>query len=191
MTVLVVADLNLDSASQLAEHALRVPELQGGRIDLVLACGPLVQPRRDLSPYLDRWQRRRRRQQQPESMSRTEAQSLSPELTAACEGLVTGALSQLESIVCRVLWVPSKETDPVTTTVTATNAISSSATDGNGTTTTTMGNGEAERRLTPNARNIHGKWMSLAPGIGCCGVAQDRNESLRGNDDGLRGQNIQ
>eukprot|EP00934_Nitzschia_sp_Nitz4_P002975 Nitzschia sp. Nitz4//scaffold317_size20466//16181//18064//NITZ4_008667-RA/size20466-processed-gene-0.12-mRNA-1//1//CDS//3329547548//2965//frame0 len=76
------------------------------------------------------------------------------EETAALEGLVTAALSQLESIVCRVVFVPGKS-DPLTTiTSTASGGISYTR----------------ERRLTPNSRNIHQHWMPLSPGLGCAGL---------------------
>jgi hypothetical protein len=75
------------------------------------------------------------------------------EETAALEGLMTAALSQLESIVCRVVFVPGRS-DPIT-------AITSSSTSVSYT---------KERRLTPNSRNIHQHWMPLSPGLGCAGL---------------------
>lgn len=89
----------------------------------------------------------------------------SREEAAALEGLVTAAISQLESIVCRVVVLPGGKTDPVTLSV---------------------GQGELgvstcsehrndisiyERRLTPNSRNIHQRWMPIGPGIGIAGLA--------------------
>ena len=67
---------------------------------------------------------------------------------------MTAALSQLESIVCRVVFVPGK-TDPLTT---ITSSVSSLAYT-------------KERRLTPNSRNIHQNWMPLSPGLGCAGLS--------------------
>ena len=236
LCIMVVADVSLTSASRLAEHALRAPELLGGCVDLVLVGGPLVRPALDLRPYHHHHRpsshgRRRVRHGRPyPSSSSTNPNnhptgqqqrynnnnnnnhngnastttsgstmandnhnsstavstpttlltggsgslsspptsnnnnnnnnqgSSSPEWIAACEGLVTGALSQLESIVCRVLFVPAIGHDPITTTTTTT-------------TTTTSTSQPYELRLTPNARNIQSKLLPLAPRLGCIGVA--------------------
>ena len=56
---------------------------------------------------------------------------------------MTAALSQLESIVCRVLYIPG-DTDPIFH--------------------------KMKRRLTPNSRNLHNQWMPLCPGLGCAGL---------------------
>lgn len=133
LCLLVVADMDLPSASALAEAALtKLPE-GGTLVDGILACGPFLSDD-TLRQYL----------QQP-----TEIPSDSPVLVYAREGLVTGCLSQLESIVCRVAWVPS-------------------AAGGND--PSTLFSEEEERRLTPNSRNIHKRHLPLAPGLACCGM---------------------
>jgi hypothetical protein len=70
---------------------------------------------------------------------------------------MTAALSQLESIVCRVVFVPGR-TDPITT-------ITSSSDNSQNPFSYTK-----ERRLTPNSRNIHQHWTPLSPGLGCAGL---------------------
>ncbi|CAJ1926420.1 unnamed protein product [Cylindrotheca closterium] len=80
------------------------------------------------------------------------------EENAALEGLMTAALSQLESIVCRVLYIPG-ETDPIFH--------------------------KMKRRLTPNSRNIHQQWMPLCPGLGCAGLLHldwGKYEAMYGGD---------
>jgi hypothetical protein len=91
----------------------------------------------------------------------------SKEETAALEGLVTAAISQLESIVCRVVVVPGGKTDPITISLGQggddDDVVDSELTSNDAST--------SERRLTPNSRNIHQRWMPLAPGIGIAGLA--------------------
>ena len=105
------------------------------------------------------------------------------EETAALEGLMTAALSQLESIVCRVVFVPGRS-DPVSTITSSSsgsnNNHNSSSSMFNGTNPASSGNNSnsyynqlfytKERRLTPNSRNIHRHWMPLSPGLGCGGL---------------------
>jgi hypothetical protein len=118
------------------------------------------------------------------------------EETAALEGLVTAAISQLESIVCRVVFVPSK-TDPVTTLLLSSSMDDKKQDDGNvvqqqqqqqqqnaneATTTATPSSfpttTPTPRRLTPNSRNVHQQWIPLAPGLGVAGLAQLQWEKL-------------
>mmetsp|Transcript_20318 Transcript_20318/g.49823 ORF Transcript_20318/g.49823 Transcript_20318/m.49823 type:complete len:517 (+) Transcript_20318:294-1844(+) len=83
------------------------------------------------------------------------------EENAALEGLMTAALSQLESIVCRVLYIPG-ETDPIFH--------------------------KMKRRLTPNSRNLHQQWMPLCPGLGCAGLLHldwSKYEAIYGGDGGI------
>lgn len=134
LALLVVADIDLSSAARLAEHALFTPALQGGRVDCILVCGPLV---KDLEPY---YNHRRR------------MNTSTPELNCAKEGLITGALSQLESIVCRVIWIPSVEHDPIT-------LLKNSM-----------------LRLTPNSRNVHNQCLPLARGLCCMGMVKRKQE---------------
>ena len=74
------------------------------------------------------------------------------EETAALEGLMTAALSQLESIVCRVVYCPGSS-DPLSTLVARKQQHRCH-----------------HQRLTPNSRNIHQQWIPLAPGLGCGGL---------------------
>lgn len=169
--IMVVADLDLASASALAEYAVqqkKYQEFDASLIDLCIACGPFCRDE-DLNSYLAGRQqqicasRRLRRLPPPqlphaavnaESSSNDSTISFwsktpffrSQEETAALEGLMTAALSQLESIVCRVLYCPGTS-DPLSTLATP-----------------------KDQRLTPNSRNLHQQWMPLAPGLGCAGL---------------------
>lgn len=160
--ILVVSDIDLSSASELAEYALEQKNVfDASRIDLCIALGPFCRDN-DLMSYLTgRQQRKRffarqeRYQQQEISSDDTAEESLSSgdtwssffrsrEDTAALEGLMTAAISQLESIVCRVLYIPGC-LDPLTTFL-------------------------SPMRLTPNSHNVHKQWLPLAPGLGCGGL---------------------
>ena len=164
LCLLVVADMDLPSASMLAEAALRELPKGGTLVDGILACGPFVTPE-SLHPYL---------QQQHDDELSPMARMMSPELTCALEGLVTGCLSQLESIACRVMWIPSTDRDP------------STLWSHNGNSNPFLGNvpsfhrrglderhgdDEREKRLTPNSRSVHRQSLPLAPGLSCCGFA--------------------
>ena len=81
--------------------------------------------------------------------------SRTKEETAGLEGLMTAALSQLESIVCRVVYCPGFS-DPITSMVAAPHHHHNSLTN--------------HQRLTPNSRNIHKQWLPLAPALGCAGL---------------------
>lgn len=144
--ILVVADLDLPSAAALAEYTLqqRNQVFDASRIDLCIACGPFSRDE-DLRSYQSRRRRTKTNktvQQSPFVRSR--------EQTAALEGLVTAALSQLENIVCRVVFCPGS-TDPITTILPG-------------------DDGREKLRLTPNARNIHQQWLPLVPSLGCAGL---------------------
>jgi hypothetical protein len=167
-----VSDVDLPSASALAEYTLLQNNqvFDASRIDLCIACGPFCRDE-DLLPYLKGKQRKQLQHifeddrnhgrnrsshssnnynQQQRGSSRSSAWSSvffrSQEETAAMEGLVTAAISQLESIVCRVVFCPGS-TDPISTSTSA-----------------------EEMRFTPNSRNIHRQWLPLAPGLGCAGL---------------------
>lgn len=167
LCLLVVADMDLPSASLLAEAALRELPKGGTLVDGILACGPFVTPQ-SLEPYLPNQQipssltwlssrshLKNEHQQPQQNHHHHHHHHLSLELTHALEGLVTGCLSQLESIACRVAWIPSTLHDPRTLFVLDRSRSS---------------NWE-EKRLTPNARNIHRQTLPLAPGLSCCGLA--------------------
>jgi len=146
LRILVVADIDLNAASALAEYSLQQKNrvFDASRIDLCIACGPFCRDE-DLLPYLAGNHRQASHRRRPRDTSYTPF-FRSREETAALEGLFTAALSQLESIVCRVVYVPGA-TDPLTTVV---NPLPS--------------------RLTPNSRNIHQQWLPLAPGLGCAAL---------------------
>lgn len=166
--ILLVSDVDLPSASALAEYTLLQNNqvFDASRIDLCIACGPFCRDE-DLLPYLKGKQRKQLqhifdddRNHRSSSQSsnnhqhrrggRSSAWSSvffrSQEETAAMEGLVTAAISQLESIVCRVVFCPGS-TDPMSTSTSP-----------------------EELRFTPNSRNIHRQWLPLAPGLGCAGL---------------------
>ncbi|CAB9498371.1 expressed unknown protein [Seminavis robusta] len=161
--ILLVSDIDLPSASALAEYTLLQNNqvFDASRIDLCIACGPFCRDE-DLLPYLRGKQRKRLQDLLEDERKRNNKQQLnggnrtspawssvffrSREETAALEGLVTAAISQLESIVCRVVFCPGN-TDPLTTSTSA-----------------------EDLRFTPNSRNIHRQWLPLAPGLGCAGL---------------------
>lgn len=149
LRILVVADLDLPSASALAEYSLQKNnlELDASMVDLCIACGSFARDE-DLYPYLRGKNARGSLHSQQEIRKDPAANPFfySREETAALEGLMTAALSQLESIVCRVVYCPGAQ-DPVTTLFS-----------------------DRSRRLTPNSRNLHQQWLPLAPGIGCAAL---------------------
>jgi hypothetical protein len=153
LRILVIADIDLKSAAALAEHSLQNQQLGGGNIDCIIASGPFARDE-DIRQYLQG--RYCRIQRKPHQRSRQE--------TAALEGIMSSTLSQLESIVCRVVYVPHP-TDPLTT---------------------QCPSKEYSRehiRLTCNSVNIHEQWLPLAPRIGCCGfsgIASRQQERLYG-----------
>jgi hypothetical protein len=95
----------------------------------------------------------------------------SREETAALEGLVTAAISQLESIVCRVVVVPGGTTDPITISLGQSGQDASDESADDDTDDDDSNLDARERRLTPNSRNIHQRWMPLGPGLGIAGLA--------------------
>lgn len=155
--ILLVSDVDLPSASALAEYTLLQQNevFDASRIDLCIACGPFCRDE-DLMPYLKGKQRSRLHQLLEEGNNRQQVDGRPPwsssvffrsqEETAAMEGLVTAAISQLESIVCRVVFCPGS-TDPMSTSTSP-----------------------EDLRFTPNSRNIHRQWLPLAPGLGCAGL---------------------
>jgi hypothetical protein len=179
LRIVAVSDLDLPSASALAEYALTHSNISGGQVDLLIACGPFCRDD-DLTPYLTRGTARTHsqhttraahasvvasllspsQQQQQQQRSTPPIRQRTPELTAALEGIMTGALSQLEAIVCRVCFCPAGPDDPETTL---------KIPDGE----------DGPLRLTPNSRNIHGEWLPLAPALGCAGLSVHAHETFQ------------
>jgi hypothetical protein len=170
--ILVVADVDLKSASALAEYTLQQKNqvFDASRIDLCIACGPFCRDQ-DLLPYL-RGKQKTARQNLHQSQLKSPETANTPffrsqEETVALEGLMTAALSQLESIVCRVVYCPGSS-DPLTTLLSA-------------------------KRLTPNSRNVHRQWLPMVPGLGCAALFYlDAPQILmssggKGGDDGGNG----
>jgi hypothetical protein len=132
-------------------------------IDLIIAAGPCSRDEDLISYYRGKQKKKNARSSDsyfPGHTSDKLSDNLAPflrsaEKTAALEGLMTAALSQLENIVCRVVYCPGFN-DPVSTMVP--------------TTLTGMYNELSYKRLTPNSRNIHQQWMPLAPGLGCAAL---------------------
>jgi hypothetical protein len=156
LRILAVADIDLASAAALAEYALHESDLGGGNVDLCIACGPFCRDQDLHTRYLQGRSKIRHDNttKSPQTRSREE--------TAALEGLMSGALSQLESIVCRVVFLPHS-TDPCTT----------------------LNKKEKHLRLTPNSINLDERWLHLAPGIGCCGYCE---QGLETGQDGVHVQ---
>jgi len=157
LRILVVADLDLKSAAALAEFALREGQndgshhhqndstssrLKDGNIDLCVVCGPFIHHHSSENSIMKENNFTEDGFPGKNEMTRQDM--------CANEGIITGILSQLESIVCRVLFVPLAVQDPLSTSDTL--AI-------------------RHERLTPNARNIQRRWMPLAPGLGCTGLS--------------------
>lgn len=184
LRILVVANVDLQAASNLAEAALGEVDNPLRHVDLCIACGPFCRPdelnryyqgrqlqlrssRYHHHPYDQQQQHQHQHQQhqfnaplmsppplitspfkqqqqqqdQHNNNSKRKAKKSREEI-AALEGLMTAALSQLESIVCRVSYVPGT-IDPIIQ--------------------------NDKRRLTPNSRNLHNHWMPVGPGLGCAG----------------------
>jgi hypothetical protein len=159
LRILVVADVDLQSTSALAEYALWLQndenaasidatDIGGGNVDMVIACGPLVR-NDDLVPYLNPRARKRLQQQQQQQQH---SDRRTPELEAAMEGVITACLAQLETIACRLVFVPNARTDPLATQI------------------------HTHHHWTPNSRNVHQQWLPLAPGLGCAGSAYGMEE---------------
>jgi len=171
--ILVVADIDLPSAAALAEYCLqqRNTLFDASRIDLCIACGPFCRDE-DVLTYLRGKHRLRKlkpcsppvhyhHDTTSASNHRQHSQFPTPfsrnkEETAGLEGLLTASLSQLESIVCRVVYCPGTS-DPITSMVPPTSH-------------STRQQQDTSRRLTPNSRNIHKQWLPLAPSLGCAGL---------------------
>lgn len=205
ITLLVVADVDLRSASQLSEYALQ------NRIDadLCVACGPFCRDD-DLAPYrrgggsissgscASTSERRRRTaaeaatklllseaggEQEKDSFvdSLVMMSSASPlfrtrEHTSALEGILTATLSQLENIVCRVVYCPGS-TDPITVGYCwnhhpkPLSATSPSAAPSQPPPPSRPSASLAwPRRLTPNSRNVNRQWLPIAPGLGAAAL---------------------
>jgi hypothetical protein len=83
------------------------------------------------------------------------------EQTSALEGLLTATLSQLENIVCRVVYCPGS-TDPITS------CLGQAAVPNEelGASSAAHHQSHHPRRYTPNSRNLHRQWLPLAPGLG-------------------------
>lgn len=125
-----------------------------------------------------------------------------PELDASHEGVITSTLAQLENIVCRVLYVPGQGDPPslfgrkadaevesaVWSSTKKYDAALSRASqqwpgeviekcpEESGSSCGDLAT-EAEltphKRLTPNSRNVHRRWIQLGPGLGIAGLARD------------------
>jgi hypothetical protein len=164
LTVMVCADIDLKSASALAEYTLQQKNriFDATAIDLIIAVGPCTRDS-DLLQYCQGGKQQQRmnlktrrrvqptQQHTPPHYADINRDAMAPffrsrEELAALEGLMTAALSQLESIVCRVVYCPGWE-DPLT-----------------------VLQPRNVKRLTPNSRNLHQQWLPLAPGLGCAGL---------------------
>lgn len=208
ITIMVCADIDLQSTSALAEYTLQQKNrvFDANAIDLIIAVGPCARDT-DLLRYCqgsggaamgrnssasssNRQQRtngrtrRQRMQQASQQQHTTQPQYYSGkfvqhfdnamvpffrtrEESAALEGLVTAALSQLESVVCRVVYCPGWQ-DPLTVLQPPQRCSSNSCSSASS--SSCMINNNNTKRLTPNSRNLHQQWLPLAPGLGCAGL---------------------
>ncbi|KAL7579417.1 hypothetical protein ACA910_014083 [Epithemia clementina (nom. ined.)] len=169
--------------------------LDSSRIDLCIACGPFGREE-DVRPYMtgstDKSFNGNSRSTRASAASVSSKQTMSTststtplevpfsrskEETSGLEGLLTAALSQLEAIVCRVVYCPGLS-DPITTMVSLPlasslpdNKINHHHQNGNDQNNYRRNNSKSyHRRLTPNSRNIHKQWLPLAPALGCAGL---------------------
>jgi hypothetical protein len=168
--ILVVADIDLPSASWLAEYTLQQQRgknqskiiFDAGRIDLCIACGSFcrdddLRPYQSLANQLQQQKARRSHAAQQQQQQQQHQQWCinntpffrSREETAALEGLLTASLSQLESIVCRVIYCPGA-TDPLTTLVSPSTASSNSSSS-NGNNRTSSETAASARRAVESA----------------------------------------
>lgn len=145
--ILVVSDVDIRSAARLAEFAIHDPDFSNSLtadqrdpyagVDLCIACGPFGHndhPSEVLANTTSETPRVRTREEE-----------------AASEGFMTCALSQLENIVCRLLYVPCQGKDPRST---------------------CLDNGDDHHmRLTPNSRNVHNRMLKILKGIDVIGIS--------------------
>jgi hypothetical protein len=177
ISILVCADFDLKSTAALAEYSLQQKNeiFDAKSIDLIVAAGPshcnteiskyyqgnnrlkfmkslntfhcnryrnCLSERHGEPSYTEDNGRRR-----APGISSTEPFFRSKEESAALEGLITASLSQLESIVCRVVYCPGWN-DPISLLQQKPN----------------------NKRLTSHSQNIHQQYLPLAPGLGCAGL---------------------
>ena len=177
ITILVCADFDLKSTAALAEYALRQQNevFDAQSIDLIIAAGPGVGDSEMLKYYqgknklkhaqsrnakfhnfcrnnmsdsrLDHSYAKDDGTDNTEDLAMTAPFFRSREESAALEGLMTAALSQLESIVCRVVYCPGWN-DPISL----------------------LQQQQQPKRLTSHSRNVHQHYLPLAPGLGCSGL---------------------
>ena len=90
---------------------------------------------------------------------------ISPEEKAARMGLITAALSQLESIVCRVAYILKDDSD---------NEDNGGDDDDE---EQSFNSSYAHRRLTSNSLDIRNRWLPLLGGLGVAGLVEDPGAS--------------
>ena len=177
ITVLVCADFDLKSSAALAEYALQQQNemFDANSIDLIIAAGPGAGDSEMLKYYQGNNRLNHIKNRNAKLVSRyrrsTSENNLDPcypknssvdseqefasttpffrsrEESAALEGLMTASLSQLESIVCRVVYCPGWN-DPISLLQQQPN----------------------NKRLTSHSRNVNQHYLPLAPGLGCAGL---------------------
>ena len=185
ISLLVCADFDLKSTAALAEYALQQQNeiFDAKSIDLIVAAGPSTGSAEMLKYYqgnnklkyaknCDAMYNYRCRNILSESHSESlyvkggegssdELASTKPffrskEESAALEGSITASLSQLESIVCRVVYCPGWN-DPISL----------------------LQQQASNKRLTSHSHNVHQHYLPLAPGLGCAGLFYlDHTEQL-------------
>lgn len=181
ISILVCADFDLKSTAALAEYTLQQQNeiFDAKSIDLIIAAGPSVGDSEMLKYYqgnnrLKHIQNRNAKYSNryrstisenhvdPSYTKDDGADSVqmfastapffrSREESAALEGLMTAALSQLESIVCRVVYCPGWN-DPISLLHQH------------------LQQQPSHKRLTSHSRNVHQHYLPLAPGLGCAGL---------------------
>ena len=153
--LLVVSDVDIRSAAELADFAVRDADFNNSLnvkssvdgendvysdgIDLCLACGPFVRKSGALNENLN------------DASDSTENCDMPLELDIANEGVMSCVLAQLENIVCRLLYVPCKTYDSLRT-------------------HSDYESNEAPN-LTPNSRNVNNIMLPTLYGLGVSGIA--------------------
>ena len=169
LRVLVISDVDIKSAAQLADFSVHDADFNNSLnagiknglqpayndgIELCMACGPFVHDHI----------RSNERDEGGDSSKTVKQMNQTLEQDIGNEGFMTCVLSQLENIVCRLVYVPCKTCDPRRTTE-----------DGL--------NGD-HLRLTPNSRNVYNRILPMLYGLGVAGLSgrQENDNSGKSNE---------
>ena len=158
--LLVCSDVDLQSSSALCEFLLeqRNELFDPTTIDMVLVSGPLTSES-VFGSFGSQYRSRNRFSRDSVSTALAQPFMESPESAAARLGMITACLSQLENVVCRVLYLMGA-TDPLLVPPTSGAAVAEDSAERQ----------QHRPRLTPNSRDLNHQWLGIAPGLGCAGL---------------------